>query len=54
MPKLSADKITEVIAYIRKEHAADPLALIQPLATGEDGGNEAIDDFMTVPRSRPG
>jgi hypothetical protein len=37
-PELSADKITEVIAYIRNEHAADPLALIQPLATGEDGG----------------
>jgi hypothetical protein len=37
-PKLSDDKITEVIAYIRKEHAADPLALIQPLATGKDGG----------------
>ena len=34
---LSDDKITEVIAYIRKEHAADPLALIQPLATGKDG-----------------
>jgi hypothetical protein len=37
-PKLSDDKITEVIAYIRREHAADPLALIQPLATGKDGG----------------
>jgi hypothetical protein len=37
-PKLSDDKITEVMAYIRKEHAADPLALIQPLATGKDGG----------------
>jgi hypothetical protein len=37
-PKPSDDKIDEVIAYIRKQHAADPLALIQPLATGKDGG----------------
>ena len=37
-PKLSDDKITEVVAYIREEHVADPLALIQPLATGKDGG----------------
>ncbi len=37
-PKLSDAKITEVIAHVRKVHAADPLALIQPLATGKDGG----------------
>jgi hypothetical protein len=37
-PKLSDEKITETIAYIRKEHAADPLALIQPLVPGEAGG----------------
>jgi hypothetical protein len=36
-PKLTDDKITEVMAYIRKEHAADPLALIQPLASCKDG-----------------
>lgn len=37
-PRLSDDKINEVIAYIRREHAADPLALIQPLVPGEAGG----------------
>lgn len=37
-PKLSGEKITETIAYIRKEHAADPLALIQPLIPGEASG----------------
>ncbi|MHB8405835.1 MAG: DUF4238 domain-containing protein [Gammaproteobacteria bacterium] len=37
-PNLPDDKITEVMAYIRKEHAADPLALIQPLAHGKDRG----------------
>jgi len=37
-PKLSDDTITDAIAYIRKEHATDPLGLIQPLATGKDGG----------------
>jgi len=37
-PKISDEKITETIAYIRKEHAADPLALIQPLVPGEAGG----------------
>lgn len=37
-PNLSDDKITEVIAHIRREHAADPLALIQPLSPGEAGG----------------
>ena len=37
-PKLSDEKIAETIAYIRKEHAADPLALIQPLVPGEAGG----------------
>ena len=37
-PKLSDEKITETIAYIRKEHAADPLALIQPLVPGKPGG----------------
>jgi hypothetical protein len=37
-PKLSDDKMNEVIAYIRREHAADPLALIQPLVPGEAGG----------------
>jgi hypothetical protein len=36
--KLSDKEITELIAYIRKQHAADPLALIQPLATGKNGG----------------
>jgi Protein of unknown function (DUF4238)/SEC-C motif len=37
-PDAAEDKITELIAYIRKQHEADPLALIQPLATGKDGG----------------
>jgi hypothetical protein len=37
-PEVADDKITELIAYIRKQHAADPLALIQPLAAGKDGG----------------
>jgi hypothetical protein len=37
-PDLSDDKIAETIAYAREAHAADPLALIQPLATGKDGG----------------
>lgn len=37
-PAISDDKITNVIDYIRKEHAADPLALIQPLVPGEAGG----------------
>lgn len=37
-PNLSDDKISGVIAYIREEHVADPLALIQPLATGKEGG----------------
>ncbi len=37
-PNLTDDKITEVMAYIREEHEADPLALLQPLAMGKDGG----------------
>lgn len=36
-PQLTDSKITETIAYMRKEHAADPLALIQPLVPGEAG-----------------
>lgn len=37
-PELSDEKITQVIEYMRKEHAADPLALIQPIKPGKDGG----------------
>jgi hypothetical protein len=37
-PELAHDKITEVMVDIREEHAADPLALIQPLVIGKDGG----------------
>lgn len=37
-PALSDEKITDTITCIRKEHAADPLALIQPLVPGEAGG----------------
>ncbi len=37
-PNLSDGRINEVIAYIRREHAADPLALIQSLVPGEAGG----------------
>jgi hypothetical protein len=36
--KLSDEEVADLIGYIRKQHAADPLALIQPLATGKDGG----------------
>jgi hypothetical protein len=36
------DQIAEVVKYIRKEHAADPLALIQPLAAGKDGGQLVV------------
>ncbi len=37
-PELSDEKITQVIEYMRKQHAADPLALIQPMKPGKDGG----------------
>lgn len=37
-PQLTDDQITEVIAYIRREQAADPLALIQPLAADKGSG----------------
>jgi len=37
-PKLTDDKICEAMQYIRAEHAKDPLALIQPLEAGKDGG----------------
>jgi hypothetical protein len=36
--ELSDETVTQVIEYMRKKHAADPLALIQPLASGKDGG----------------
>jgi hypothetical protein len=36
--KLTDDKIREAMQYIRAEHAKDPLALIQPLEAGKDGG----------------
>ena len=37
-PELSDEEITRVIEYMRKQHAADPLALIQPMKPGKDGG----------------
>jgi hypothetical protein len=37
-PELSDETITHVIEYMRKQHAADPLALIQPMKPGKDGG----------------
>lgn len=37
-PELPDEKITEVIAHIRREQAADPLALIQPLAADKGSG----------------
>jgi len=36
--ELTDDQITDVIAYIRREQAADPLALIQPLAADKGSG----------------
>ncbi len=40
--EIPEDQIAEVVKCIRKEHAADPLALIQPLATGKDGGQLVV------------
>jgi hypothetical protein len=37
-PELSDETITQLIEYMRKQHAADPLALIQPMKPGRDGG----------------
>jgi Protein of unknown function (DUF4238) len=36
--ELTDDQITDVIAYMRREQAADPLALIQPLAADRGSG----------------
>jgi hypothetical protein len=36
--ELTDDQITDVIAYIRREQAADPLALIQPVAADKGSG----------------
>lgn len=36
--ELTDDQITDVIAYIRREQAADPFALIQPLAADKGSG----------------
>lgn len=40
--ELTDDQITEVIAYIRREQAADPLALIQPLEADMGSGQLQI------------
>jgi hypothetical protein len=37
-PDIPDEMIDKVIKYMRKQHAADPLALIQPLAPGTEGG----------------
>lgn len=37
-PELTDYQITDVIAYIRREQAADPLALIQPMAADKGSG----------------
>lgn len=37
-PDIPNEKLNELIEYIRKEHVADPFALIQPLAEGKDNG----------------
>lgn len=37
-PELEGAKLDEAVKYIRAEHARDPLALIQPVKPGKDGG----------------
>lgn len=41
-PGIPDEMISKVIGYMRKQHAADPLALIQPLAPGKEGGQLVV------------
>mgnify|MGYP001569941107 CR=1 FL=1 len=41
-PELSSEQIEQVVTYMKEEQANDPLALLQPMAPGEDGGQLQI------------
>ena len=38
LPKLEAEQISQLISYMREQQQQDPLALLQALPQGEDGG----------------
>lgn len=37
-PNIAEDELEKTVAYVRAEHARDPLALIQPTSAGKDNG----------------